>query len=141
MAAQIYVNGKSVNAKSSKCVEIPNPATLEVIEPVPDCGSDDVNSAVAAAKAAQREWDKTPAIEKAAMLHEVARRIRADEHGLSETMCAETGKPIWEARDCIEWVAACFDYYAEIGRASRGQSLPPVARHQVNFTRAISSTP
>ena len=93
-----------------------------------------MNAAVAAAKAAQRDWDKTPAIEKAAMLHEVARRIRADEEGLSHTMCVETGKPIWEARDCIEWVAACFDYYAEIGRAARGQSLPPVARHQVNFT-------
>src|SRR5688572_10568108 len=134
MPAQLYVNGKSVKAKSSKLLDIRNPATLELIEQVPDCGQEDVNAAVAAAKAAQRDWDKTPAIEKATLLHEVARRIRTDEHGLSETMCAETGKPIWEARDCIEWVAACFDYYAEIGRASRGQSLPPVARHQVNFT-------
>lgn len=134
MAAQIYVNGKAVKAKSSGVLEIRNPATLEPIEQVPDCGADDVNTAVAAAKAAQRDWDKTPAIEKATMLHEVARRIRVDEEGLSHTMCLETGKPIWEARDCIEWVAACFDYYAEIGRASRGQSLPPVARHQVNFT-------
>lgn len=134
MPAQLYINGKATTAKSSKLIEIRNPATLELIEQVPDCGPEDVNAAVAAAKAAQRDWDKTPAIEKATLLHEVARRIRTDEHGLSETMCAETGKPIWEARDCIEWVAACFDYYAEVGRASRGQSLPPVARHQVNFT-------
>ena len=134
MPAQVYVNGKPISAKSSKLIDVQNPATLEPIEQVPDCGEEDVNAAVAAAKAAQHDWDKTPAIEKAAMLHEVARRIRADEHGLSETMCADTGKPIWEARDCIEWVAACFDYYAEIGRASRGLSLPPVARHQVNFT-------
>lgn len=134
MPAQLYINGKSVKAKSSKLVEIRNPATLGLIEQVPECGPEDVNDAVAAAKAAQREWDKTPGLEKATMLHEVARRIRADEQGLSETMCAESGKPIWEARDCIEWVAACFDYYAEVGRASRGQSLPPVARHQVNFT-------
>ncbi|HKQ39781.1 MAG TPA: aldehyde dehydrogenase family protein [Verrucomicrobiae bacterium] len=134
MAAQIYINGKATKAKTSSMLQIRNPATLESIEQVPDCGADDVNAAVAAAKAAQRDWDKTPAIEKAAMLHEVARRIRADEEGLAHTMCIETGKPIWEARDCIEWVAACFDYYAEIGRASRGQTLPPVARHQVNFT-------
>jgi acyl-CoA reductase-like NAD-dependent aldehyde dehydrogenase len=134
MPAQLYINGKSVKAKSSKLIEIRNPATLDLIEQVPDCGQEDVNAAVAAAKAAQREWDKTPAIEKATMLHEVARRIRADEEGLAHTMCEETGKPIWEARDCIEWVAACFDYYAEVGRSSRGQSLPPVARHQVNFT-------
>ena len=36
--------------------------------------------------------------------------------------------------DCIEWVAACFDYYAEVGRRSYGASIPPVAAHQINFT-------
>ena len=30
--------------------------------------------------------------------------------------------------------ASCFDYNAEIGRNSRGSSLPPVFEHQVNFT-------
>ena len=39
-----------------------------------------------------------------------------------------------EAVDCIEWVAACFDYYAEVGRRSYGTSIPPVAAHQINFT-------
>jgi betaine-aldehyde dehydrogenase len=31
-------------------------------------------------------------------------------------------------------VAACFEYYAEVGRSSRGNSIPPVAAHQLNFT-------
>ena len=43
-------------------------------------------------------------------------------------MARETGKPLIEAVDCIEWVAACFDYYAEVGRRSYGTSIPPVAR-------------
>ena len=34
----------------------------------------------------------------------------------------------------MEWVAACFDYYAEIGRHSRGNTIPPSFEHQVNFT-------
>ncbi len=128
------MNGRWVTAHSSKYREICNPATLERIARVPDCDAQDVNAAAAAARAVQREWDKTPAIEKAGMLHEVARRVRSKEEELASLMCRETGKPIWEALDCIEWVAACFDYYAEVGRSSRGQSLPPVARHQVNFT-------
>jgi betaine-aldehyde dehydrogenase len=36
--------------------------------------------------------------------------------------------------DEIEWTAACFDYYAEIGRHSRGSTIPPGFEHQVNFT-------
>ena len=46
----------------------------------------------------------------------------------------EGGKPYCENRDEVEWVAACFQYYAEIGRNSRGSSLPPTFHHQVNFT-------
>src|SRR5258705_496725 len=44
MPAQLYINGKSVKAKSSKLIEIRNPATLELIEQVPDCGQEDVNA-------------------------------------------------------------------------------------------------
>jgi len=131
---KILIGGDWVRLNSQQLIEVRNPATLEPITRVAECDDKDVNAAVAAAKAAQREWDKTPGIEKGALMHEVARRIRQSEQELAGLMCRETGKPIWEALDCIEWVAACFDYYAEIGRASRGQSLPPVARHQVNFT-------
>ena len=31
-------------------------------------------------------------------------------------------------------MAACFDYYAEVGHRSYGISIPPVAAHQINFT-------
>jgi betaine-aldehyde dehydrogenase len=53
---------------------------------------------------------------------------------LATLMTRETGKPLIESMDCIEWVAACFEYYAEVGRSSRGNSIPPVAPHQLNFT-------
>ncbi len=75
-----------------------------------------------------------PGVEKAGLLRAVAAKIRADERELSTLMARETGKPLIEAVDCIEWVAACFDYYAEVGRRSYGTSIPPVAAHQINFT-------
>jgi betaine-aldehyde dehydrogenase len=53
---------------------------------------------------------------------------------LAELMTLEGGKPMIENLDEIEWVTACFDYYAEIGRSSRGSSIPPSFEHQVNFT-------
>ncbi len=132
--ASVFIKGCWVEAHSRTTVEIRNPATLKLIKRVSECDQEDVNAAVAAAKTAQGDWDKTPGLEKATLLHEVARRIRGREEDLAGLMSQESGKPIWEALDCIEWVAACFDYYAEVGRSSRGQSLPPVARHQVNFT-------
>lgn len=130
----ILINGEWTPAHSKKNSEISNPATLELLGAVPECDAEDVNAAVAAARKAQHAWWKTPGATKANLLREVARRIRAKEHELSELMTRETGKPLCESKDCIEWVTAVFDYYAEVGRRSFGNSIPPVAPHQVNFT-------
>lgn len=130
----ILINGEWIQAHSKKSLEILNPTNAQRIDEVPDCDSIDVDQAVKAAKRAQNSWWKMPGAEKANLLHEVARRFRKNERNLSTLMTKETGKPLIESVDCIEWVAACFDYYAEVGRESRGVSIPPVAAHQLNFT-------
>jgi acyl-CoA reductase-like NAD-dependent aldehyde dehydrogenase len=131
---KILINGAWVDALTHTSREIKNPATLELLGSVPDCGPADVGRAVAAAKAAQRGWWKVPGVEKAKLLREIGARIRAREHALASLMTQETGKPLCEAVDCIDWVAACFEYYGEVARSSYGNSVPPVAPHQLNFT-------
>src|SRR5580693_9888602 len=131
---KILIDGTWVDARTETRREITNPATLKVLGAVPDCGPADVARAVAAAKAAQRGWWKVPGVEKAKLLRELGARIRAREHALASLMTEETGKPLCEAVDCIDWVAACFEYYGEVARSSYGNSVPPVAPHQLNFT-------
>ena len=63
-SARVLINGRWVEAHSKKTIEIRNPARLELIKRVSDCGAEDVNAAVSAARAAQREWDKTPGEKK-----------------------------------------------------------------------------
>jgi betaine-aldehyde dehydrogenase len=130
----VLIDGTWVQAGVRVTREIRNPATLDPIGLVPDCGPEDVAAAVEAAARAQPSWWRVPGVEKAAYLRAIAGKIRADERALSTLMARETGKPLIEAVDCIEWVAACFDYYAEVGRRSYGTSIPPVAAHQINFT-------
>jgi len=87
-----------------------------------------------AAREAFLTWQWVPGIEKAVLLHQVAAGIRSKQQDLATIMTREGGKPFCENCDEVEWTAACFNYYAEIGRNSRGTSLPPVFEHQVNFT-------
>jgi betaine-aldehyde dehydrogenase len=115
-------------------IDVINPATEDVIGAVPRSRAEDVDRAVCLARDAFRKWRWIPAVERAGMLHAVAAGIRAKRGELAELMTREGGKPLCENRDEVEWTAACFDYYAEIGRHSRGTSLPPVFQHQVNFT-------
>jgi acyl-CoA reductase-like NAD-dependent aldehyde dehydrogenase len=117
-----------------KSIAVINPANEEVIGEVPRQTAADADRAVGAAREAFLKWRWVPGIEKAALLHQVAAGIRSKQQDLATIMTREGGKPFCENRDEVEWTAACFDYYAEIGRNSRGASLPPVFEHQVNFT-------
>ncbi|MGH7498727.1 MAG: aldehyde dehydrogenase family protein, partial [Gemmatimonadales bacterium] len=134
MPRPFLIDGAWVPSLSASTREIHNPATLEIIDTVADASPADVDAAVRAATKAQHAWWRLPGVEKAKHLHDIASRIRSRERALSTLMARETGKPLIEAVDCIDWVAACFDYYAEVGRRSWGNSMPPVLPHQVNFT-------
>jgi betaine-aldehyde dehydrogenase len=132
--ASLLIDGRRVSAHSTETRAITNPATLEPVGVVPECGAEDISLAVEAAARAQPGWWRIPGVEKATLLHQVATKVRGRTHDLAHLMTLETGKPLIESIDCIEWVAACFDYYAEVGRRSYGNSIPPVQPHQINFT-------
>jgi len=133
-ADKMWIDHRFVDAESSATLAVVNPATEDVLATVPQAGAADVAIAVAAARRAQVSWRRVPALERGKLLHEVARRIRDMEHELADLMTQEGGKPRIENVDEIEWTTACFDYYAEIGRHSRGNSIPPSFEHQINFT-------
>ncbi len=120
--------------KHREAIPVINPANESSIGEIPRGTAEDADIAVRAAREAFQEWRWIPGLEKAAMLHRIAAGIRAKQNELAKRMTLECGKPFCENRDEVEWTAACFDYYAEIGRNSRGSSLPPVFDHQVNFT-------
>ena len=46
-------------------------------------------------------------------------------------MTLEGGKPLVENSDEVGWTAACFDYYAEIGRDSAGRVIPSIESSQL----------
>jgi acyl-CoA reductase-like NAD-dependent aldehyde dehydrogenase len=132
--SHILIDRRWIRAHAPETREVRNPSTLDRLGLVPDCDAADVDAAVGAARRAQPAWWKVPGIDKAILLHALATRIRGTARALSQLMTEETGKPLIESVDCIEWVAACFDYYAEIGRQSYGNSIPRVQPDQINFT-------
>ncbi|MBI3924704.1 MAG: aldehyde dehydrogenase [Armatimonadetes bacterium] len=131
---RLWIDGSWVEGGDGKALVVENPATREVLGEVPRGTEQDVRKAVASAARAQPGWRRMPALERGTLLHEVARAMREDVAELSRLTTLEGGKPRIENADEVEWCAACFDYYAEIGRNSQGSCIPPVAEHQLNLT-------
>jgi acyl-CoA reductase-like NAD-dependent aldehyde dehydrogenase len=131
--AEMWIGNRWVGAADGRTFEVRNPATEEVLDVAPRAAAADVDRAVASARAAFADWRGTPGIERGEKLHHAAKRIRDDREGLAVLLTREGGKPLPENRDEVEWIAACLDYYAEIGRDVVGRVISPVARHQLNF--------
>src|SRR3954470_358515 len=101
---RIFIHGKWVQPSSKRKFKVYNPTNRELIATVSDCNKQDVDAAVKAAKKAQTAWWKVPGAEKAILLHHVATEIRKQGHDIARLMTLETGKPLIESIDCIEWV-------------------------------------
>src|SRR6202140_4434984 len=123
---QMYINGEWVASKSTKTFPVYDPSTEEVIAQVPDAGADDVNRAVAAAKAAfeQGPGASTTAQERGRVLFRPAEKIRANQPALAELECRNTGKPIVEAEYDITDAATCFEYYGGLATKVLGYVNP-----------------
>src|SRR6266436_2119828 len=75
---QLFINGEWVENSSNKTFPVYDPATEEVIARAPDANADDVNRAVAAARAAFEAgpWATTTAQERGRVLFRLADKIR-----------------------------------------------------------------
>src|SRR5436190_8537923 len=130
---KMFIDGEFVVSLSGETFAVENPATEEIIDDVPRARAEDADRAVLAAVKAQDDWRFVPGIEKCELLHAAARNMRKHRERIATLLTQEGGKPLIENMDEVEWVAACFDYYAEVGRHESGRVIPPVQRHQMNF--------
>ena len=56
-----YINGAWVDAETSDCMEVLNPATGEAIATIQNGGAADAQRALEAAEQAQKSWKRVPA--------------------------------------------------------------------------------
>lgn len=88
------LNGRAAAASDAGTFESRNPANGEVLGLVPRCTRDDVDAAVAAARAAQPAWAALPDAERQACLQKVAAVLHEHAEYLAEWITREQGKPL-----------------------------------------------
>ncbi len=121
---KMYINGKFVESKSGKWINVLNPSTEEVISRQPEGTVEEVDEALDAAKAAQKAWAKTPAIERAAYLKKMADGIRKRQDEFVDIIMREQGKTRNWATVEVAVTADYFDYMATFARQIEGEIIP-----------------
>ena len=97
-ASQFYINGQWVAPLSDETLEVINPATEEVIDRIAMGGADDVDAAVAAAKAAFATFSVTSREERLALLDRIIEVYKTHITEMGDLISAEVGAPVWMAQ-------------------------------------------
>ena len=128
-----YINNQWIDASDGQTFDVENPYTEETIAQVPKSTREDVDKAVIAAKSAWKNWKILGSLDMRDLLRDVAVKSRAHDREIAEIITAESGKPLIECLDEIEWIASIFEYYSEIGRDQRGRVVAPVTPRSMSM--------
>jgi aldehyde dehydrogenase (NAD+) len=126
MRKQLFINGEWRDASRGKTIDVINPATEAVIAEVASAEPDDVDAAVAAARAALAgPWGRLSARERGRLIWKIGEKLleKADDIARLETL--HNGKPIFESRQIeVPASAECFQYFAGWADKIHGETLP-----------------
>ncbi len=120
-----YVDGKWTPASTGETFLDTNPARPdEVIGEFQRSGPEDVDAAVAAAKAAQGEWRRTPAPLRAEIVARATRLLVERKPELTETVTREMGKVLVDSGYDVQGAITSGEYMSGEGRRMFGETVP-----------------
>ncbi|PID36087.1 MAG: succinate-semialdehyde dehydrogenase (NADP(+)) [Rhodobacterales bacterium] len=124
LATKAYVAGEWIDADSGATYPVRNPARGDVICEVADLGREETARAIAAAAAAQKEWQARTAKDRAGVLRRWFDLMMQNQGDLAAILTAEMGKPLAEAMGEIAYGASFIEWFAEEGKRVYGETIP-----------------
>ena len=141
------IGGRSVEAASGKTFETLNPANGKVLARIAECGEEDVDRAVASARAAFDEgpWPRMTPAERKAVMQRFATLIEANADELAMMEALEAGKPITdclgidlpETVTTLRWHAEAADKIYDRLAPSGGGVVSMIVREPVGVVGAV----
>lgn len=117
-----WIAGEERAAQSEQWFDKLNPHDGQRLSHVARSRTEDVNQAVAAAKAAQPAWAALPAVKRGLMLHDLAMGLRAQRELVARIVAVETGKSYKNALGETDGAIELGLFYAGEGQRLYGRT-------------------
>jgi succinate-semialdehyde dehydrogenase/glutarate-semialdehyde dehydrogenase len=121
------IDGTWVSANGGRTITVTDPASGEVLGTVPDMAGSETRQAIEAAEKAFPGWRAKTARERAVIIRRWYELLVENADDLALIMTHEQGKPLAEARGEIIYAASFLEWFAEEGKRSYGDVIPPHA--------------
>jgi acyl-CoA reductase-like NAD-dependent aldehyde dehydrogenase len=133
---QMVIGGRAAGAISGRTFESQNPYTGRGWALVPDGGPEDVDAAVAAARAALAgDWGTMTGFARAALLRRVADLITENAERLAGLEVSDSGKLYREMIGQLGGLGGWYHYYAGLADKLEGRQIPVPSPDYLVYTR------
>jgi len=133
---RMFIGGKPVDAISGRTFPSENPYAGGPWALIPDGGPDDVDAAVAAARAAlEGEWGSMTGFARAALMRRLADLIGENAERLAWLEVQDSGKLYREMLGQMNGLGAWYHYYAGIADKLEGRQIPSPNPNYLIYTR------
>jgi len=122
--ADLVIGGTARPARRGGRHAVIDPATGETLAEVATAGPDDIDDAIAAARAAQPAWARLSPRERGQHLSAVAAAVRSQADELARIESLDTGKPLSQARADVAVTIEYFEFYAGYADKFYGDTMP-----------------
>jgi len=143
---QLFIDGDWKVPVLKNRIPIINPSTQHIIGDIPAATKEDVDLAVAAAKAALSrnkgaDWASASGSVRARYLRAIAAKITEKKPELAKLEAIDCGKPLDEAAWDIDDVAGCFEFYADLAEKLDAQQKAHVSLPMDTFKSYVLKEP
>jgi malonate-semialdehyde dehydrogenase (acetylating) / methylmalonate-semialdehyde dehydrogenase len=122
-----FVSGQSVESSTNEWREVRNPSSQEVVALVPMAKVEEVDSAVAAAKAAFTTWRYSPLPVRMRAMHKLLQLVQQNAALLAETVSREQGKTLPDAEGEVARGIECIEQACSIANLQLGELVENIA--------------
>lgn len=122
-----FVNGQWVDSTTTEYLDIPNPATGELLATVPISTKEDVEQAVQAAKSAFVTWRKVPVPKRARILFKFQQLLSDTHEELAKLLVMENGKSYKEAHGEVLRGIECVEFASGVPTLMMGETLADIS--------------
>lgn len=141
-----FVGGEFLRSQAKKTFDVSYPLNGHTVQTIQQASAEDVDMAVSIAADALIGWRQTPVSNRCAVASRLASSLRNEREALSLLISLESGKPVSQSRQEVEYAASMFDWCSQPVLMTQGthvlshspKSMSTVSLHPVGIVLALT---
>lgn len=129
-----FVDNEFVESKTSKWIDLHNPATNEVVTRVPECTQAEMRAAVESSQRAFDDWKNTTVLTRQQIMFNLQHLIKRDLNELAKNITLEQGKTHIDAVGDVTRGLQVVEHCCSITSLQLGETMNNIAKDMDSYT-------